>query len=131
MIKENKVELKKKIMKNIAIITIMILSWTAQGQSKMDASKMSNYHIEQIESTLHLTEEQRKETNTVIFEFSEKMAVLMNKDGGMFGKIAAMREIGKEKNKNLGAIFTEEQMEQYEDEIEPKVRKHFRNTIKD
>jgi len=118
-------------MKIVLIITSIIFSWVALGQSKVDVSEMTNFHMSEIESIINLTEEQTKETNTIILDFSEKMAVLINKDGGMFGKIGDIRKLGKEKNKKLGVVFSKEQMEKYEDEIEPKVRKQFRNRMKD
>ncbi|MEM9362364.1 MAG: hypothetical protein AAGA43_07000 [Bacteroidota bacterium] len=119
----------KTISKSLLLLATLFLSLSAIGQKKVDAAEMAEYQTELMKSELNLDSEQLSKVEELNVRYSTQTADLMNKEGSMFGKIGDMRKIKKAKNEELEKILSEEQMEKYEDELEPKIRKTMRNKI--
>jgi|GEM_PF-4818708 len=118
----------KTKMITLLLFGAMVQSVTAQ---KLDAQEMADYQTRTMSEQLKLNESQKEQVTELNVEFSKKQADLMNREGSMFSKMGDMKRIGKEKNAALEKILTEEQMEKYEDDIQPQIRKHMRSKMKD
>ena len=117
------------ISKSLLLATVFLLSISTFGQKKMDANEMAEYQNNLMKSELNLNSEQLAKVEELNAKYSVKTADLMNKEGSMFGKIGDMKKIKKAKNEELAKILTEEQMEKFEDELEPKIRKTMRKKM--
>ena len=117
------------ISKSLLLATVFLLSVSTFGQKKMDANEMAEYQNNLMKSELNLNSEQLAKVEELNAKYSVKTADLMNKEGSMFGKIGDMKKIKKAKNEELAKILTEEQMEKFEDELEPKIRKTMRKKM--
>ena len=117
------------ISKSLLLATVFLLSISTFGQKKMDANEMAEYQNNLMKSELNLNSEQLAKVEQLNAKYSVKTADLMNKEGSMFGKIGDMKKIKKAKNEELAKILTEEQMEKFEDELEPKIRKTMRKKM--
>ena len=117
------------ISKSLLLATVFLLSVSTFGQKKMDANEMAEYQNNLMKSELNLNSEQLAKVEQLNAKYSVKTADLMNKEGSMFGKIGDMKKIKKAKNEELAKILTEEQMEKFEDELEPKIRKTMRKKM--
>lgn len=116
--------MKTKLFMAIVLLSVQLI----MGQ-KMDAKEMANYQTNLMMERLELNQEQKEKVKEHNLKFSEKQAALMNKEGSMFGKMGDMKKIKKERNAELGTILDKEQMEVFEDEIEPEIRKHMRKKM--
>ncbi|GAB5475087.1 MAG: hypothetical protein Mars2KO_31860 [Maribacter sp.] len=112
----------------LLFLTLMATSQFV-GAQKADAKEMADYQTETMITELDLNEEQREKVSVINSKYSEKSADLMNAEGSMFGKIGDMKAINKAKNKELEKVLSEEQMEKYEDDVAPKMRKHMRKKM--
>lgn len=119
----------KKMFKSIVVVATLFISLSTFGQKKMDAKEMAEYQTNLMKSELNLNSEQLTKVEDLNARYSVKTADLMNKDGSMFGKMGDMKKIKKAKNEELEQILTEEQMEKFEDELEPKIRKTMRKKM--
>ncbi|MEM8847144.1 MAG: hypothetical protein AAGD17_08595 [Bacteroidota bacterium] len=117
------------ISKSLLLAATFLLSISTFGQKKMDANEMAEYQNNLMKSELNLNSEQLAKVEELNAKYSVKTADLMNKEGSMFGKIGDMKKIKKAKNEELAKILTEEQMEKFEDELEPKIRKTMRKKM--
>ncbi|WP_422859514.1 hypothetical protein ACOKFD_00805 [Flagellimonas sp. S174] len=117
------------ISKTLLPAMALLISISVFGQKKMDATKMAEYQTNLMKSELNLDEEQLTKVEEVNVRYSKKTADLMNKEGSMFGKIGDMKKIKKAKNQELEKILSEEQMEKFEDELEPQMRKTMRKKM--
>ncbi|PRX55394.1 hypothetical protein CLV81_3806 [Flagellimonas meridianipacifica] len=117
------------ISKTLLPAIALLISISAFGQKKMDATKMAEYQTNLMKSELNLDEEQLTKVEEVNVRYSKKTADLMNKEGSMFGKMGDMKKIKKAKNQELERILSEEQMEKFEDELEPQMRKTMRKKM--
>ncbi|MEM1002603.1 MAG: hypothetical protein AAGH46_08140 [Bacteroidota bacterium] len=115
--------------KSIVVVATLFLSLSTFGQKKMDAKEMAEYQTNLMKSELNLNSEQLTKVEDLNARYSVKTADLMNKEGSMFGKMGDMKKIKKAKNEELEQILTEEQMEKFEDELEPKIRKTMRKKM--
>lgn len=111
----------------LAAFALGILS--ASAQKKPDPQKMAQYQNEVMGEELELDEEQLAKVEEVNFKYSKKQAEVIGREGSMFSKIGDMKKIRKAKNAELEKILTKEQMEEFEDEIEPKMRKTMRKKM--
>lgn len=109
----------------ISVLTTCLVS----AQKKMDAQEMAQYQNDVMSKELNLNPEQLEKIEEVNFRYSKRQAELMNREGSMFGKIGDMKKIRKEKNAELGQVLSKEQMKEYEDEVEPKIRKNMREKM--
>lgn len=113
----------------LVFLTIAMLSLSASGQVKMNAMEMAEYQNNLMKSELHLDTAQFEKVEELNLRYSKKTAELLNKEGSMFGKIGDMKKIKKAKYAELEQILTKEQMEVYEDEVEPQIRKTLRKKM--
>ncbi len=111
------------------LLACMLISLSAIGQKKMDADKMAAYQNDLMKTELNLDEEQEVKVEKVNAKYSKKMADLMNSEGSMFGKMGEMKKIKKAKNAELEKILSKDQMELFEDELEPQIRKEMRKKM--
>lgn len=111
---------------------LLLLAATVQYMTaqKMDPQEMADYQTKIMSEELELNESQKRRVTELNLEFSEKQAELMNREGSMFGKMGDMKKIRKEKTEALGEILTKEQMEKYEDHIQPEMRKYMREKMR-
>ena len=113
----------------LVFLTIAMLSLSASGQVKMNAMEMAEYQNNLMKSELHLDTAQFEKVEELNLRYSKKTAELLNKEGSMFGKIGDMKKIKKAKYAELEQILTKEQMEVYEDDVEPQIRKTDRKSV--
>ena len=111
------------------LVVVMLISLSAIGQNKMDANKMAEYQTSLMKSELNLDKEQQDKVEELNIKYSKKMADLMNREGSMFGKMGEMKKIKKAKNAELEKILSDDQMELFEDELEPQIRKTMRKRM--
>ncbi len=111
------------------LVVVMLISLSAIGQNKMDANKMAEYQTSLMKSELNLDKEQQDKVEELNIKYSKKMADLMNREGSMFGKMGEMKKIKKAKNGELEKILSDDQMELFEDELEPQIRKTMRKRM--
>ncbi|AWX44380.1 hypothetical protein HME9304_01380 [Flagellimonas maritima] len=107
----------------LALFLILIQSVNAQ---KTDAEEMAAYQTKTMTAELNLSEEQKPKVAAINTKYAEESANLINADGSMFGKMGDMKAINKRKNAELEKVLNERQMEKYEDDLAPKMRKHMR-----
>ncbi|WP_299248431.1 hypothetical protein [uncultured Aquimarina sp.] len=119
-------------MKNNILTVIIILFCNANSfaQQKMNVTEMSEYQTYQMIKELSLTKEQTEKVEIINLKYTEKMVVLMEAEGSMFGKIGEMNEIKKGKSAELEKVLSQEQLEKYEDDVAPKIKKHLRKNMK-
>lgn len=123
--------LNQTIMKTrISILLLLVTTVQYITAQKMDPQKMADYQTKIMTEELELNESQKKRVTELNLEFSKKQAELMNREGSMFSKMGDVKRIGKEKNAAMEEILTKEQMEKYEDHIQPQMRKHMRQKMK-
>ncbi len=111
------------------LIAFVLISVSTIGQNKVDADKMAEYQTSLMKSELNLDKEQEVQVEELNIKYSKKMADLMNSEGSMFGKMGDMKKIKKAKNGELEKILSENQMELFEDELEPQIRKRMRKKM--
>ncbi len=111
------------------LVALMLISLSVIGQNKMDANKMAEYQTSLMKSELNLDKEQQDKVEELNIKYSKKMADLMNREGSMFGKMGEMKKIKKAKNGELEKILSDDQMELFEDELEPQIRKTMRKRM--
>ncbi|WP_299529804.1 hypothetical protein [Ulvibacterium sp.] len=114
----------------ISILLLLVTTVQYITAQKMDPQKMADYQTKIMTEELELNESQKKRVTELNLEFSKKQAELMNREGSMFSKMGDVKRIGKEKNAAMEEILTKEQMEKYEDHIQPQMRKHMRQKMK-
>ena len=115
--------------KSSFLAAFVLISVSAIGQNKVDADKMAEYQTSLMKSELNLDKEQEVQVEELNIKYSKKMADLMNSEGSMFGKMGDMKKIKKAKNGELEKILSEDQMELFEDELEPQIRKKMRKKM--
>ncbi len=116
-------------MKHLILITMMLLT-SLQTMAQLTPEEAADYQTTIMEKELNLTEEQKEAVALQNLEFSKKQINLINAPGSMFGKVGDMRKIKKTKNESLSKILTKEQMEKYEDDVEPAIQKYLRSKMK-
>ncbi|MDT0606800.1 hypothetical protein [Croceitalea rosinachiae] len=116
-------------MKTRLVVAIAILSAQLISGQKINAKEIADYQTNLMVERLDLNQEQKKKITEHNLKFSKKQAALMNREGSMFGKIGDIKKIKKERNAELEIILNKEQMEVFEDEIEPEIRKHMRKKM--
>ena len=126
--------MKKKQFSEVKIKVILVLSLLSvavtMGQnSSMSAEEMAQYQTAEMTKLLDLTEEQQGQVSEINSKYSKRMKALIDREGSMFGKMGDMKAIRKEKNAEIKKVLNEEQFEDYEDEIEPAIRKHMKKNI--
>lgn len=119
--------MKRKTIVLSCMLLLGILQ-TSMAQ-ELNAAELETYQNELMINELSLNDEQVIEIQKINKEFSERQANLINAEGSMLGKIGDVRKLKKEKNKALQQVLTESQMEKYEDDLEPKIRKYFRSKM--
>ncbi|WP_435625075.1 hypothetical protein [Flagellimonas sp.] len=113
----------------LIITAILLFSTVSFGQKKLDPQKMADYQTDLMRTEMNLDSEQLEKVEELNLRYSKQQADLMNKEGSMFSKIGDMKKIKKAKNKELEKFLSKEQMEFYEDELEPKIRKTMREKM--
>ena len=116
-----------------SLLTIMIsvmCSISVSAQQKMNITEMAEYQTQQMIKQLDLTEEQTEKVEIINLKYTEKMIVLMEAEGSKFGKIGEMNEIKKDKYSELEKVLSKEQLEKYEDDVAPNIRKNLRKNMK-
>ena len=108
---------------------LLIFSAMTFAQKKLDPQKMADYQTNLMQTEMNLSSEQLEKVDELNLKYSKQQADLMNKEGSMFSKIGDMKKIKKAKNQELEKLLSEEQMEFYEDELEPKIRKTMRQKM--
>ena len=111
------------------LVAFALIAISAIGQNKVNADEMAEYQTHLMKSELGLDEEQQLKVEELNIKYSKKMADLMNSEGSMFGKMGDMKKIKKAKNGELEKILSENQMELFEDELEPQIRKRMRKKM--
>lgn len=117
---------RKTIVMSFMFLLVIVQKSIAQ---EVNALELENYQNELMIKELSLNEEQVVEIQKINKHFSEKQANLINSEGSMLGKIGDVRRLKKEKNAQLQKVLTKSQMEQYEDDLEPKIKKYFRSKM--
>ncbi|MEL6917135.1 MAG: hypothetical protein AAFO99_05320 [Bacteroidota bacterium] len=107
---------------------LLVLQWS--NAQEMDPEEMADYATTTMIEQLNLNEEQQEQVTGLNLKYSKKQADLMNRKGSMFSKMGDMKKIKKEKNKELEKILSKEQMEKFEDDVEPMIRDHMRKKMK-
>ncbi|MBQ4819432.1 hypothetical protein [Aquimarina sp. MMG016] len=115
--------------KIIGITLIVLLFTMATKQESEKAIAMAKYQTDRMNTALELDEEQSQNVASINLKYAKKMNNLMETGGNMFSKMGDMKKIKKGKNKELKKVLTHEQMEKYEEELEPEFRKYFRNQM--
>ncbi len=111
---------------SISTITIVV----AQKENiRLSAQEIADYQHNLMVQELKLTEEQENVLKPINLSFAKKQKNLMEEEGSMFGKIGDFKRMKKEKNTELEAILTKEQMKKYRNEVEPKIRKFMRKQM--
>ncbi|MGB5817945.1 MAG: hypothetical protein WBG90_00575 [Saonia sp.] len=118
-----------KAKKNSIAIILGLCMTIVFGQTKMNPQEMADYQTDIMVKELPLNETKREDVAKINIKYAEKIVVLMEADGSMFGKIGEMKGIKKSKHAELEKILSEAQMEKLKDELEPKFRKHFKKQM--
>ena len=111
------------------VVTLLIFQFS-MAQESLTAKEMADYQNELMAKELNLTEEQKKSVEQINLKYAIKQKALIDKEGSMFGKMGDMKKIKKNKNAELEKVLTEEQLEKYEDDLEPEIRKYLRKKMK-
>lgn len=111
-----------------AALLLFVLQWG--NAQKMDAQEMADYQTETMIEELSLSEEQQEKITVLNLKYSKKQAALMNKEGSMFSKMGDMKQIARDKKAELEKVLTSSQMEKFEDEVAPKMRKEMRKKMR-
>ncbi|WP_147404006.1 hypothetical protein [Aquimarina sp. AD1] len=96
----------------------------------MSVTEMADYQTQQMVKELNLTTEQTEKVKIINLKYTEKIVVLMESTGSMFGKIGEMNEIKKGKLSELEKVLSQEQLEKYEHDVAPNIKKHMRKNMK-
>lgn len=115
--------------KIIGITLIVLLFTMTTKQEDENAIAMAKYQTDRMTTALELDKEQSQNIASINLKYSKKVNNLMETRGNMFSKMGDMKKIKKGKNKELKEVLTPEQMEKYEEELEPEFRKYFRNQM--
>lgn len=116
-------------MKTKLLILVALLAQMALAQ-KMNPKDMAEFQNKIMLERLDLSESQQEQIEAHNVHFSEKQAALMNREGSMFSKIGDIKKMKKERNAELEKILSEEQMEIFEDDVEPEIRRYMRSKMK-
>jgi len=100
------------------------------SQENLTAKEMADYQNKLMIKELNLNESQQKTVSEINLKYAIKQKALIEKEGSMFGKIGDMKKIKKDKYAQLEKVLTKEQLEKYEDDLEPKIRKYMRKNMK-
>ncbi|WP_299433499.1 hypothetical protein [uncultured Aquimarina sp.] len=114
----------------LTIVIVVVSSISALAQQKMNALEMANYQTKTMVIELELDKDQTKEIESINLKYSEKIVVLMEANGSMFGKMGDMKRIKQNKSNELEKVLTPVQLEKYEDDVAPNMRKHMRKHMK-
>ncbi|UOY08979.1 hypothetical protein L0P88_10690 [Muricauda sp. SCSIO 64092] len=113
--------MKTKLSMAMAILLVQLV----MGQ-EMDPNKMADYQNTIMIEQLDLSDSQKEQVKAINLKYSKKQAALLNKEGSMFSKMGDMKKIKKAKNEELEEVLSKEQMEIFENEIEPEMRKQMK-----
>ena len=113
--------MKTKLSMAMAILLVQLVL----GQ-EMDPHKMADYQNTIMIEQLDLSDSQKEQVRAINLKYSEKQAALLNKEGSMFSKMGDMKKIKKAKNEELEEVLSKAQMEIFENEIEPEMRKQMK-----
>ncbi|WP_299364122.1 hypothetical protein [Winogradskyella sp.] len=116
-------------MKFFTAVALLILQFSF-AQEPLTAEEMADYQNKLMIDELNLTEAQKKPVEEINLKYAIKQKALIEKEGSMFGKIGDMKKIKKEKSSELEKVLTEEQLDKYEDDLEPKIRKYMKKKMK-
>ncbi|WP_299222222.1 hypothetical protein [uncultured Aquimarina sp.] len=114
----------------LTVIIILVCNISTFAQQKMNATEMADYQTQQMVEELNLNKEQAEKVEVINLKYTERMVVLMEAEGSMFGKIGEMNEIKKGKFSELEKVLSQEQLEKYEDDVAPNIKKHLRKNMK-
>ncbi|WP_422107552.1 hypothetical protein [Winogradskyella sp.] len=109
-------------------VTLLILQFSL-AQTSLTAKDMADYQNKLMIAELNLTEVQTEAVEEINLKYAIQQKALIDKEGSMFGKMGDMKKIKKEKNAELEKVLTEAQLEKYEDDLEPKIRKYLRKNM--
>ncbi|MGV6831164.1 MAG: hypothetical protein ACWA5P_06345 [bacterium] len=118
--------MKTKFITALILLGLVKLSF---GQQNLTTNQIADFQQKIMMEELNLTQEQKVALEPINLKFAEKQKELIDREGSMLGKIGDFKKLKKEKNSELKKILTQEQMEKYKDEVEPKIKKYMRKNM--
>lgn len=113
----------------ITAFTVMLCFIANAQDNRPSAREIADYTTTLMEKDLSLVENQIATVDSLNFAFAKAQLKLIDQPGGMYSKIGDMKSMNKEKIKELSKVLTEDQLEEYEDEVMPKLKKYFRKKL--
>ncbi len=109
-------------------LLLFVLQWG--NAQKMDAQEMADYQTGTMIEQLNLSKEQQDKVAELNLKYSQKQAALMNQEGSMLSKMSDMKKIAEDKKAELDTILSKAQMEKFENDVAPKMRKEMRKKMR-
>ena len=109
-------------------LLLFVMQWG--NAQKMDAREMADYQTETMIEQLNLSEEQQDKVAELNLKYSKKQATLMNQEGSMFSKMSDMKKIAEDKKAELEKVLSKAQMEKFENDVAPKMKKEIRKKMR-
>jgi hypothetical protein len=117
----------KKVLSPLMIMSFCLISMvTFSQQTKPDPEARAKRLSEKMKTELSLSESQYSKVYDINLKYAEKMKDLRGAEGDKHEKMTSVRDLNKNKNEELKAVLSEEQMSKY-----VAMRKEMKNKARD
>ncbi|MGV3765042.1 MAG: hypothetical protein ACO1NW_02900 [Chitinophagaceae bacterium] len=102
-------------MKKILTALFILISAAAFSQGKMNEQQKEELKakMQEYRTSLNLTEEQTPKVEAINKKYFEGLAALRDSDAGKLAKYRKLKELGKEKDREMKAVLNADQYKKY------------------